>query len=41
MYQDDFFFDKEAQGAKVGMDRQDADYLRQTYGVEMNEKKTK
>ena len=37
MKEDDFFFDKEANGAKVGMDRQDADYLRQTYGVEMNE----
>lgn len=37
MKEDDFFFDKEARGAKVGMDRQDADYLRQTYGVEMNE----
>ena len=39
MKEDDFFFDKEANGAKVGMDRQDADYLKQTYGVEMNEKK--
>lgn len=39
MKDDDFYFDKEERGAKSGMDRQDADYLKQTYGVEMNEKK--
>ena len=39
MKKDNFFFSKEERGAKVGMDQQDADYLKQTYGVEMNEKK--
>ena len=37
MKEDNFFFSKEERGAKVGMDQQDADYLKQTYGVEMNE----
>jgi len=37
MKKDNFFFSKEERGAKVGMDQQDADYLKQTYGVEMNE----
>ena len=40
MKKDNFFFSKEERGAKVGIDQQDADYLKQTYGVEMNEKKT-
>jgi len=39
MKKDDFFFDKEAMGAETALDRQNADYLNQTYGVEMNEKK--
>jgi hypothetical protein len=39
MKKDDFFFDKEAMGAEIAIDRQDADYLKQNYGVEMNEKK--
>ena len=38
MKKDNFFFSKEERGVKVGMDQQDADYLKQTYGVEMNEK---